>query len=279
MLTTSYHTHNRFCDGEGEIAEYLEAAAGAGLEAVGVSSHAPLTFPNDHAMRAGDLLAYCAEVERLRESYAGRLRVHLGVEFDFIPEHAAPLWEIVAPFRFEFLIGGVHFIGHDAGGAPWAFDITRQGFEQGLHGIFGGDIRALVAAYYERVRSLAAWNRVAIVAHLDHIKTWNDDGRYFSEDEGWYRNEVEATLQACAQAGLIVEFNTSGWRRPAAAAHPSPWIVRRCLSLEIPLVVTADAHKPAHIAAFYPEAEAMLREAGCRAVAVLREDGWRMEQL
>lgn len=278
MLTTSYHTHNRYCDGEGEIAEYLEAALDAGLEALGVSSHSPLTFPNDYAMRAGDLPAYCAEVERLRKSYAERLRVHLGMEFDFIPEYAAPLWEIVAPFRFEFLIGGVHFIGHNAAGAPWAFDLTRQGFEQGLHEIFGGDTRALVAAYYERVRCLASWGRVAILAHLDHIKTWNRDGRYFSEDEGWYRDEVEATLRSCAQAGLIVEVNTSGWRGSPATPHPSPWIVRRCLDLEIPLVVTADAHRPEHVAAFYAEAEAMLREAGCCATAVLREEGWRMER-
>lgn len=278
MLTTSYHTHNRYCDGKGEIAEYLEAAIGAGLEAVGVSSHSPLTFPNDFALRAGDLPAYCAEVEGLRKSYADRLRVHLGTEFDFIPEYASPMWEIVAPFRFEFLIGGVHFLGHDAAGVPWAFDYTRQEFERGLREIFGGDARALGAKYYRRVRHLAEWGRVAILAHLDHINRWNNDGRYFSEDELWYRDEVEATLRACARSGLIVEVNTSGWRDSSAAPHPSPWIVRRCVEMEIPLVVTADAHQPEHIAAFYAEAEAMLREAGCSATAVLREEGWRMER-
>ncbi|MDQ7840867.1 MAG: histidinol-phosphatase [bacterium] len=278
MLTTSYHTHNRYCDGEGEIAEYLDAALGAGLEAIGISSHSPLTFPNDFALRAGDLPAYCAEVERLRKSYAGRLRVHLGMEFDFIPEYAAPMWEIVAPVRFEFLIGGVHFLGHDAAGVPWAFDYTRQEFERGLREIFGGNARALVAEYYGRVRQLAEWGHVAILAHLDHINRWNRDGCYFSEGARWYRDEVEATLRACAQSGLIVEVNTSGWRGPSAAPHPSPWIVRRCVELEIPLVVTADAHKPEHVAAFYAEAEAMLREAGCCATVVLREEGWRMER-
>ncbi len=293
MLTTSYHTHNRYCDGEGEIAQYAQAALEAGLEALGVSSHPPLVFPNDFAMRAGELPAYCAEVARLKEAYSGRLRVHLGLEFDYIPEYLADLWAIVAQVRLDYMIAGVHFIGRDASGAPWAFDHTRAGFEKGLREIFGGDARALVRAYYARVRDLADWSqagarrgaagggaggRISILAHLDHIRRWNDGRRYFDEAAAWYRDEVETTLQSCARAGLIVEVNTAGWRSPSAEAHPSPWIIRRCRDLEIPLVVTADAHSPEHVASFYAEAEALLREAGCNATAVLREDGWRMER-
>lgn len=289
MLTTSYHTHNRYCDGQGEIADYAAAAVGAGLEALGVSSHAPLVFPDSSAMRAEDLPAYCAEVVRLRAAYCGRLRVHLGLEMDYLPEHADALWALVAPHRFDYLVGAVHFVGHDPNGAPWAFDLTRRGFEQGLQEIFGGDVRALVGAYYARVRGLAAWSRslggdqpgggIAIVAHLDLIKLWNGDGRYFREDAAWYRDEVEATLQACARAGLIVEVNTAGWRDGPGAPYPSAWILRRCLDLEIPLVVTTDAHRPEHVAAFHAEAAALLREVGAASLAVLGEDGWRLEGL
>lgn len=303
VLTTSYHTHNRFCDGRGEIAEYAEAAIAAGLDALGISSHAPLTFPDSAAMPAADLPAYCAEVERLREAYRGRLRIHLSLEFDYIPEMAGELWAIAAPHRFDYLIGSVHFVGLDASGTPWPFDLTREGFERGLREQFGGDARRLVGAYYERVRGLAEWsasagssawpdsgvrpgssagidaratNRVAIVGHLDLIKIWNRDGAYFREDDQWYRREVEAALRACLEAGLIVEVNTCGWREGLDAPYPSPWIVRRCVELGIPLVVTSDAHQPGHVADFFPEAGALLRELGVRSLAVLGEGGWRM---
>ncbi len=279
MLTTSYHTHNRFCDGAGEISEYVEAALTAGLEALGISSHSPLVFPDEAAMRADDLPVYRAEVERLREAHRGRLRVHLSLEFDYIPEHHPALWGLVAPYAFDYLIGSVHFIGHDAAGVPWAYDLTRQGFERGLRGLYGGDIRRLVGAYYERIRGLVAWGRVAIVGHIDRVKRWNRDNQYFNEEDTWYRNEVEAALQACARAGLIIEINTTGWRDAVQSPYPSPWIVRRCLDLKIPLVVTTDAHAPDRVIGFHAEAEALLREADCTSLAVLRDDGWRLEPI
>jgi histidinol-phosphatase (PHP family) len=277
MIVTSYHTHNRYCDGAGEIAEYADAALAAGLEALGVSSHSPLPFPEPYAMRADDLPAYCQEVGHLRRVHARRLRVHLSLEIDYLPEYAAQVWEMVAPFPFDYLIGSVHFVGVGADGVPSAYDLSRKGFERGLQELFGGDIRGMVAAYYGRVRSLVAWGRTAILGHLDRIKMWNAGDRYFVETEPWYRHEVEATLQACARAGIIVELNTSGWRHAVRSPYPSPWILRRCLDLDIPLVVTTDAHHPARVTEFHAEAAAVLKDIGCTRLAVLRDGGWVLE--
>lgn len=279
MLRTSYHTHNRFCDGLGEITEYVDAALAAGLDAIGISSHSPLTFPDKAAMRAEDLPAYCAEVAHLRDAYRGRIRVHLGLEFDYIPELHPTLWSLVAACPFDYLIGSVHFIGENAGANPWAIDLTREGFERGLREFYGGDIRRLVAAYYDRVRRLTLWGQVAILGHIDRIKRWNHGYRYFNEEDDWYRREVETTLRACARAGLIIELNTVGWRKGLETPYPSPWILRRCLELGIPLVLTTDAHAPAHVTDYHTEAEAVLREVGCTSLAVLRDGGWQVESL
>jgi len=284
VIRTSYHTHNRFCDGAGAAEEYAEAAVAAGLNALGISCHSPLTFPDAAAMKVENLAAYCAEVARLRDVYRGRLRVHLSLEFDYIPDRHAELWALVAGHQdaahaFEYLIGSVHFVGQHPDGIPWPVDLSRSGFEDGLHRYYGGDIRRLVGAYYEQVRSLIGWGGAAILGHVDRIKKWNDAERYFNEDDGWYRREVEATLQACARAALIVEVNTVGWRNAVRSPYPSPWIIRRCLDLRIPLVVTTDAHAPQRVTDFHPEAEALLRDVGCRELAVLGDGGWRMEPL
>lgn len=279
MITTSYHTHNRFCDGAGEIHEYADAAIAAGLEAVGVTSHSPLTFPDKAAMRTDDLPAYCAEVWRVKEVVRDRLRVHLGLEFDYIPERHTDLWALVEPYPFEYLIGSVHFVAATDNEVPSAIDLTRQGFETALRQLFAGNIRRLVGSYYERVRSLAAWGagRVALLGHIDRVKKWNGGSVYFREEEPWYRREVEGALHACARAGLIVEINTVGYRNAVGESYTSPWIARRCLELRIPLVVTTDAHVPARVTDYHAEAEAVLRQIGCTSLAVLRDDGWKVE--
>ncbi|MDR7522849.1 MAG: histidinol-phosphatase [Armatimonadota bacterium] len=279
MLRTSYHTHNRFCDGKGEIAEYVEAAFAAGLEALGVTSHCPLPFPDPSAMRQDALPAYCAEIARLQDAHRDRLRIHLGLEFDYLPEYVERMWGEFSAYRFDYMIGSVHFLGPGPAGVPAAYDLSRRAFERALRDLFGGEVRRLVGEYYARVRGMVAWGRADIVGHLDRIKMWNREARYFREDEPWYRREVEATLQACARAGIVVEVNTNGWRQAARQPYPSPWIVRRCLDLGIPLVVTTDAHAPSRVTDFYARAEVLLREVECRHLAVRTDDGWRMEPL
>jgi histidinol-phosphatase (PHP family) len=277
MLRTSYHTHSRYCDGKGEIAEYVEAAIAAGLEALGATSHSPLPFREEYAMSLDEIPAYRAEVARLAAEYRDRIRIHLGLEWDYVPEHLPAMEEMLSPFAFDYLIGSVHFVGTDQDGLPSAYDLSRSGFERGLQELFDGDISRLVAAYYHRVRSLVAWGGVSVLGHVDRIKMWNKDGRYFNEGAPWYRREVEQTLQACARSGIVVELNASGWRHAVRAPYPSPWIVKRCLELDIPMVVTTDAHAPGRVNEFHAEAEALLREVGCTALAVFHDGVWRPE--
>ena len=259
MLTTSYHTHNRYCDGAGAIDDYARAASSAGLEALGVSSHGPVTFPDDHSILVEDLPAYCAEVERARAAHAGRVRVHLSLEFEFIPEILDTLWALVTPYPFEYLIGSVHFVRTGRDGVPLPFDLSREGFEDALKETFGGDPRALVGEYYARVRALVAWGRTAIVGHLDRIKMWNRDNRYFDESEPWYRREIESTLEACASAGVIVEFEYVGMATRRWARRTQPMDREAVRRRRIPMTVTARRPRAQPRRPLLSEAEAVLR--------------------
>ncbi len=287
MIATSYHTHSRFCDGVGEVADYARAAIEAGIASLGASGHAPLPFQSDYAMRHEELPAYCAGVRSLAEEHRGRLRVHLGFELDFLPEYVDEILVAAAGCDPDLLVVGVHHLGLEDGGVPVPFDCAREEFEYGLRTLFGGNIRGLVAEYYARVRALAEWaTRAAtgctvppILAHLDLAKRWNHDSMYFDEAASWYIGEVEATLEAVARAGLVVEVNTAGWRSGHGGPYPSGWIVRRCVDLEIPVVVTSDAHHPGQVAYSYARAEALLRDLGCTETAFLDEGGWQARPL
>ncbi len=265
MFRSSYHTHNLFCDGTATIEEVVLAAIAAGLGEIGISSHAPLPWPVEWIMPRERLDAYLAEVRDLRGRYADRIAVLLGAEIDYIPDAGVIAFQRdqVLPAGFDYLIGSVHFLGGDD--PPRAFDSTPEGFDAILRQSYGGDIRAMVAEYYLRVGEMMRLPGIRIVGHLDLIKRWNADHRYFQGDEPWYLEAAEGALRAIAAAGRMVELNTAAWRRGFDEPYPAPRLLARCRDLDIPIVVNADAHAPSEVTRDFDRAHALLAELGITA--------------
>ncbi len=264
----NYHTHSRWCDGQGEIADVIEAAIAADLGQVGISSHAPVPFPSIYALPLADLRAYRAEVLRLREVYRDRIDVLLGLELDALPELLDYNQREALDLGFDFTVGSVHFVRKTAEGRPWPLDLSADRFDQLLREQFNGDIRALSAEYYELIAGLATYPGVDIIGHIDRgVRLWNGEGRYFDESQPWYRALIDDTLRALAKTDRIVELSTGGWRRGLSDPWPSVWIVRRCQELGIRMTVNSDSHHPNQIAYDYDRARAVLRETGHREIA------------
>ena len=110
-IRTSYHTHSHYCDGEGEIVEMIDAAIAAGLNEVGITSHAPLPFETDWTMPSEQLPQYAAEVRALQERYRDRITVLFGAEIDYIPGSEVDRFqrEQLFPLGFDYFVGSVHF--------------------------------------------------------------------------------------------------------------------------------------------------------------------------
>jgi len=275
-LRMNYHTHSRYCDGEGEIVEYIEAALAAGLDSYGVSSHAPLPVPTRDLwmMRLDDLPAYCAEVRQLRDEYRDRLPIFLALELDYVPGMEGFIRERILPHHFDYFVGSVHFVGMDERGMPWEIDESAERFAAGLEGGWQGDVRRAFERYFALQREMVGMPGVAIVGHMDKMKMWNEGDRYFRETDDWYVAAVEETLRAFKAGGLIVELNTSGLRKAIASPFPSPWVLARCRDLNIPIAVTADTHRPADVAAGFTEAAVILRDLGITHVVARDGDRW-----
>lgn len=281
MLTSNYHTHSRWCDGQGEIEDYARAAVAAGITSLGISSHAPAPFANTYTIRPGKLGAYVAEVRRLQAAYAPQVAIALGCELDVIPAIRDFYQQTLVPQGFDYAIASVHHVGNDPHtGEPWEFDAGADEFARGLGDWYGNDIRRLVEDFYALARQAPGFVApVAIAGHMDRIKRFNYGDRYFSEDAPWYRDAVEATLQAFAAGNLIVELNTAGWRTRTDAPFPSPWIVARCHAHGLRMTINTDAHQPTLLTAGHDRAVAVLQAAGYREVWARRAGQWVAEAL
>jgi len=110
-----------------------------------------------------------------------------------------------------------------------------------------------------------------ILGHLDIVKKNNRGGAHFSESEPWYREAVLGALRRIARSGVIVELNTGGVvRNTSGAFYPSEWVLAECLRLGIPVMVSADAHRPQDLDGHFREAFALLHDIGFREPDSLR---------
>ena len=262
----NYHTHSRYCDGHGELRDYIDYAIAHDFTALGFSSHAPVPFENKFALRDADFPAYCADVRRLQSEFDGRIAIRLGLEIDYIPGVLEDFSRLVTRGGLDYCIGSVHLVANPDGDPSqlWFIDGgKREVYDEGLQRVFGGDIRKGVQAFFRQTCDMLERNRPTIIGHFNKIVMHNA-GRYFSEQDAWYRTLVADTLDQIAACGTICEINTRGiYRRRHEDFYPSREIIRQMDAMRIPVVVSSDAHDPCDLDNF------------CGAYEYLHEIGYR----
>lgn len=260
----NYHTHSRYCDGKGELREYVEYAVSKGFSALGFSSHAPVPFDDHFALRDTDYEAYCDEVRRLRAEYAGTIGILLGLEIDFIPRVIDDFGPLVSRGGLDYCIGSVHQVANpdEAPDSLWFIDGKfREVYDQGLQRVFHGDIRKGVTCFFRQNIDMLRMANPTVIGHFTKIFMHNG-GRYFSEDEAWVRSLVRDTVDQIAASGTICEINTRGiYRKRYNDFYPSRDIIRYMDTLGIPVIVSSDAHSPDEIDLFCGACE-FLKEIG-----------------
>lgn len=248
MIRSTLHNHTTLCDGRSSPETMAQAAVAAGLSDLGFSAHSPAPFD------AGSLkseAAYRETILKLREQYAGTLRIFMGMEQDFL----AP---VKCRSDWDFLIGSVHFLVRD--GVYHAVDWDEERFGA-LLAAFGSPGEA-VRAYYASVADMVRTQRPDVVGHFDLIGKFNVRGRFFDEDERYRRAALEA-LDVVIESGCVPELNVRGirWRgRP----YPDGFLLRRLREKHCPLTLQADCHDAGELLSFIPEGVEVLRQSGFR---------------
>lgn len=121
-MLTNYHTHCTFCDGKVSAAEMAEAAAAAGFDILGFSSHAPLPFTTDWTMDPARLGEYVETLRALAVRHTPGMTVLAGLEIDYIDGLCGPADGRFAGAGLDYTIGSAHYVapgmGFGAGAGP-----------------------------------------------------------------------------------------------------------------------------------------------------------------
>lgn len=242
-MKVDLHNHTALCNhAEGTVDEYVEAAIKSGIDVYGFSDHAPMDFDPKYRMAFDEMQHYRAMVMQAREKYKGRIDILFGYEVDYLPGH---MDERVLNAEADFMIGSVHFID------GWGFDnpefIGRYEHE---------DIDTIWQQYFDAVKQMAQTGFFDIAGHLDLIKVFKFMP---NTDIGVI---AAGALDAIAAAGMAIEINVAGYRKPVAEAYPSPALLKAACERNIPITFGSDAHKPEQVGLFRSAAVRLARDAG-----------------
>ena len=247
-----YHVHTARCGhAAGAMERYVEHAIEAGLTELGFSDHlfmywlAPDARDPELGMAEWEHDFYIEDVERCRAAYARDITIRLATEADYIPGHESQLEAILRRYDWDYVIGSVHFVD------GWGFDDSRY-----RAGYAEWDIDALYARYFDLVGASAETGLFDTIGHADLVKKF---GYRPNADQSEAYARVAARL---ARAGVAVEVNTAGLRKPVAEIYPHSDLLRACRVAGVQTTIGSDAHAPAEVASALSLATDLMRAVG-----------------
>ena len=251
---TDYHVHTARCGHAGGAArDYVLAALSRGLSEIAFTDHIPLYFlPGEDpdpgiAMTRAELPGYVEEVRALREEFAGRIDVLLGLEADYAEGHEAGLDEILHLYEWDVVLGSVHWVS-----GAW---IDAPGSAK-RHEIEGS--AALWREYYRLLAKASASGLFDVITHFDLPKKF---GHLMPPEAA----DAEAAAVDAAQAAEVaIEVSSAGLRKPVNEEYPAPALLKKLVDAGVPIVLSSDAHAPAEVAWGRAEIIAAARTAGAR---------------
>lgn len=267
MLTTNYHTHCTYCDGKEPMKAFVEAAEKLFYTQLGFSSHSPLPFENNFSILEEDLPAYVNEIDELQKNTPVTLLKAL--ECDFVPGMSKPFDTFRNEHHLDYIIGGVHLVKPTDREGIWFIDgPNRETYDEGLAILFDNNIRKAVTTFWEQTFEMLETQHLDIIAHFDKIVMHNQH-RFFEDDEPWFVTLADKALQLIKQHDVIIEINTRGlYKKRYDGFYPSTRLLMKARKMDIPVVISSDAHSSQDLGQFCPEGWAELQRCGYDHLAV-----------
>jgi histidinol-phosphatase (PHP family) len=155
------------------------------------------------------------------------LPVLLGLEVDYFPETIDAVVDLLAPYPWDLLVGGVHWIG------GFAFDEVKMIPEFDRRGV-----DQVFQAYFDLETQLAASETVDVLAHADLVKKHGHRAAVDLTDV--YANLARAT----ASSGTLVEVSSAGLNEPCEEIYPSHALLSAFRDAGVGMTMASDTHVP-----------------------------------
>ena len=252
MTVIDYHVHCDYSvDAEGRVSEYIAHALKKGVSRICFTTHCDLEPGRRHHDGRVRLNGKIVDVtSRWLESYirdvkdaadgvpAGDIEVFCGLEIGFVPGIEKMIEEFVAPFDFDFILGGIHTLrGIDIVSTRESSDYFKERTP-----------RQVCEDYYSYIKEAVDFGMFDSIAHLDIYKKCGLDF-YGSDLSSAHRGLLEPVVERVASAGLALEVNSAPLRKGRNSPYPSLDILECAREAGVSrLTFGSDCHNPSEIA-------------------------------
>jgi histidinol-phosphatase (PHP family) len=268
ILLYDFHLHSIFsADCKTPAPLMAERACALGLRGLCFTEHFDLDAPDPEGLDfTFDTSAYLREMERLKETYRGRLEIFAGVEIGMQSHVLADVRQYAAAWPFDFIIASQHYIN---GGDPY----YPSYFE-------GRKERRCYEEFFEvQLANLQQFSSFQTLGHMDYVvrygPTRNTQYSYAS-----YADYIDPILRHLIDHGKCLEVNTGGFKYGLGQPNPDTTVLQRYRELGGELItIGSDAHSPEHLAYDFARVSELLTGLGFRYYAIFEKQQAKMLRL
>lgn len=264
MILADYHLHTDFSiDSDTPMEDMVKQAIALGLERICFTDHVEFDLP---AMPDGSAYefdpAYLSEISRLREQYAGSIKILAGAELGVTSHIAQTLEQFTAQYPFDFIIASSHVVH--------GLDPYDPRYWDGISGEEG-----LMRYFRTIVENVRTFRNFDTYGHIDYVIRYIPEVQsgaasaygLYSYDK--FSDILDEILKTLIAAGKLMEINTSGFKYGLGHPHPYEDVIKRYFELGGQYVtIGSDAHAPAHIAYCFENVRQFLLSIGIKEYAV-----------
>ncbi len=236
MIRSDFHIHTTFADGKNTPEEMVLSAIDKGLRVIGFSEHSETPLDPSGGMKLGLEREYIAEIKRLREKYADKIRILCGIEADYDTDFLRD--------EYDYIIGSVHYL--TVSGELYMLDYSPAETMRCINNAFGGDPLLYAKAYYEKLSGICEKTGADIVGHIDIITKFCERGVTLPSDSDQYLSSVKNAVSDIIKANgkIAFEINTGAIARGhRTRPYPSADVLSIIKNSGASVVINSDSHK------------------------------------
>ena len=224
-MISNYHTHTKRCrHAAGTDEEYVLAAIDRGLQILGFADHSPYIFDGEYystmRMPMNEYEDYASSVLSLREKYADKIQIKLGLELEYYPTYFEETLKALKKQPLDYLILGQHALGDEK-------DDYLTGWPT--------EDEAVLARYVGQCTEALRTGVFDCFAHPDIIK--------FVGAPQVYQKHMRQLIREAKACGVPLEFNLLGLQ--TKRNYPNRLFWEMVAEEKAAAIIGFDAHQPA----------------------------------